>query len=189
MSKIKLANILDLDHHMKIVIDEEVEKDTDGNFLINTGYLRVSTDKQAEEGYGLDIQEAAIIANAKSKNYKNLVLFIDDGYTGTNLNRPALQSLMQKITEFSRHESRLRINSVTIYSIDRLSRTLLGTLQFIHDYILPEDKSEDEKRKINRNKEAINFYTIKENFCQSSCLSDAYCVRRNCRIRSFYDCR
>lgn len=77
--KIKLANILELSHYMKIVIDEGVEIDEDGNYLINVGYLRVSTDKQADEGYGLDIQEKNVVAHSKNLGLTNLVLFIDDG--------------------------------------------------------------------------------------------------------------
>ena len=49
----KLKNILNLAPYMKIVIDERVEVDENGNFLVNVGYLRVSTDRQAELGYGL----------------------------------------------------------------------------------------------------------------------------------------
>lgn len=51
---VKLSTILDMQHFMKIVIDDVVEVDADGNFLINVGYLRVSTDRQAEQGFGLD---------------------------------------------------------------------------------------------------------------------------------------
>ncbi|MBR1565720.1 MAG: recombinase family protein, partial [Oscillospiraceae bacterium] len=95
-----LKNILELKHNMKIVIDEAVELDEDDNFLINVGYLRVSTDRQADLGFGLDIQEADIIRYCTANGYKNLVLFIDDGYTGTNMERPALQEIMGAITDF-----------------------------------------------------------------------------------------
>ena len=46
--KIKLSNILELSNYMRIVMDDCVETDEDGNYLINVGYLRVSTDKQAD---------------------------------------------------------------------------------------------------------------------------------------------
>ena len=78
----KLENILDLKSYMKIAIDEKVEKDADGNYLVNFGYLRVSTDKQADEGYGLDVQEKTVIKCCEAEDLTNLVLFIDDGYTG-----------------------------------------------------------------------------------------------------------
>ncbi len=56
-----LSNILEMRSNMRIVIDDAVKQDADGNYLINVGYLRVSTDRQADLGFGLDIQEADII--------------------------------------------------------------------------------------------------------------------------------
>ena len=72
-----LKNILDLKHNMKIVIDEAVELDEDDNFLINVGYLRVSTDRQADLGFGLDIQahdfnEFSRIINEELFNFNNI---------------------------------------------------------------------------------------------------------------------
>ena len=116
-----LKNILDLKHNMKIVIDEAV---------------RVSTDRQADLGFGLDIQEADIVRWCTANGYKNLVLFIDDGYTGTNMERPALQEIMGAITDFNTGKSHIRVNSLVVARIDRLGRSLLGTLQFIQDYIV-----------------------------------------------------
>ena len=49
--KNKIKNIIPhLENYMEILIDEEVEKDSKGNYMINIGYTRVSTDKQADEG-------------------------------------------------------------------------------------------------------------------------------------------
>ena len=101
MAKIKLANIIELQPFMKIVIDESVAMDENGNYLINIGYLRVSTDRQAELGYGLDIQEEAIIDFAEKNKMSNLLLFIDDGYTGTNMDRPALQHIINLIKKYN----------------------------------------------------------------------------------------
>ena len=165
MSNIKLSNIFEIEHFMKILIDEFIDVDADGNFLINVGYGRVSTDRQAELGYGLDIQEKEILNYAKNNGYKNLVLFIDDGYTGTNMDRPALQAIIKMITDFNEGKSNIRINTMIIPKIDRLGRTLLGTLQFIQDYIVSA-KSENNKSRINKNREDINFVSVAENYCR-----------------------
>ena len=149
---------------MKIVIDERVELDDKNNFLVNVGYLRVSTDKQAEQGYGLDVQEENVIRYCKMNNVENLVLFIDDGYTGTNMNRPALNGIVNMIDSFNRGYSKIRINSMIIPRIDRLGRTLLGTLQFIQDYIVSEKDSKNSA--VNHNKQDINFISVAENFCR-----------------------
>ena len=160
--KIKLSNILILSHYMHIAIDDCVEVDENGNYLINVGYLRVSTDKQADEGYGLDIQEKNIIAHAKSKGLTNLVLFIDDGYTGTKMERPALDGIKRMIDEFNNGNSHIRINAMVVNKMDRLGRTLLGTLQFLQDYLFAQS---DSKSTINRNKQCISFYSVDEPGC------------------------
>lgn len=163
--KYKLKNILEMSSFMKIVIDDCVETDEDGNFLINVGYLRVSTDRQAELGYGLDIQEKDIVRYAQLSGLKNLVLFIDDGYTGTKMtDRPALAAIMENIKQYNEGESNLRIEAFIVARIDRLGRTLLGTLQFIQDYMVSQKDSKGST--INKNKEDINFISVAENYCR-----------------------
>lgn len=164
MAKIKLANIIEQQSFMKIAIDDMVEMDDNGNYLINIGYLRVSTDRQAELGYGLEIQEQGIVRFAKNNDMQNLLLFIDDGFTGTTMDRPALQYIVKIIDKFNRGKTSVRINSMIIHRIDRLGRTLLGTLQFIQDYIVAKKDSKDSK--INQNKEAINFFSVEEKYCR-----------------------
>ena len=164
MAKVKLSNIVELQSFMKVAIDGAVEMDDNGNYMINVAYLRVSTDRQAELGYGLEIQEKGIIKFAKSNDMQNLLLFIDDGYTGTTMDRPAIQYIIQLIDKFNRGKSSVRINSMIIHRVDRLGRTLLGTLQFIQDYIVAKKDSKDSK--INRNKEAINFFSVEEKYCR-----------------------
>lgn len=160
--KYKLATILDLKHYMKIAIDDSVETDEDGNYLINIAYLRVSTDRQADMGYGLDLQEAAVLNHCKCNNYKNLVLFIDDGYTGTNMNRPAIQGIISLIQDFNSGKSNIRINTMIIPRIDRLGRSLLQTLQFIQDYIV--ESKDSQSSLVNTNKTDINFISVAENY-------------------------
>lgn len=52
-------------------------------------YLRVSTDEQASSGLGLEAQLAAIRAVAAPD-----AVFTDDGYSGSNLERPALHAAL-----------------------------------------------------------------------------------------------
>ena len=58
------------------------------------GYLRVSTDEQAEHGVSLPSQKSRIIAYCQSQGWNLHDLYIDDGYSGKNLNRPAIQRLI-----------------------------------------------------------------------------------------------
>lgn len=164
MSKIKLKNILELQPFMKILIDKNVEMDENGNYLINVAYERVSTDRQADLGFGLDIQEKDILGYAQSNKLENLVVFIDDGYTGTNMERPALNGIIDLINRFNDGKIHIRINMMIIPKIDRLGRTLLGTLQFIQDYIVASTDSKGSL--INKNKDDINFISVAENYCR-----------------------
>lgn len=164
MANIKLKNILELNTYMKILIDDYVERDDNGNYLINVAYERVSTDRQADLGYGLDIQEKDILSYATANGIKNLVAFIDDGYTGTIMDRPALQGIINHINRFNDGRSHIRVNMMIIPKIDRLGRTLLGTLQFIQDYIVAAKDSKGSL--INRNKEDITFISVAEKYCR-----------------------
>lgn len=163
-SKIKLKAILDVKSYMKIAIDNGVDLDENGNYLINVGYLRVSTDKQAEEGFGLDVQEKDVMKYARLNELTNLVLFTDDGWTGTNMDRPALNAIITLIEQYNSGRTKIRINSFIVPRIDRLGRTLYGTLQFIQDYIVAQRDSKNSL--INRNKEDISFISVAERDCR-----------------------
>lgn len=159
---VKLSTILDMQHFMKIVIDDVVEVDADGNFLINVGYLRVSTDRQAEQGFGLEIQEKSLVNYCRAHGFTNLVLFIDDGYTGTKWeNRPALNEIKALIQDFNEGQSNVRITSFIVPRIDRLGRSLYGTLQFIQECIVNRHESTSPK---NKNKEDIDFVSVAESY-------------------------
>lgn len=145
----------------KIAICDELTRDALGNYIINAGYERVSTDSQID-GYGLDVQEDALMGYAKSQGFKNFVIFEDQGETGTKMDRPAINAIKKMITAFNVGGSKIKIASFTIPKIDRLSRTSLGTLQFIQDYIVPQKEAKDSK--VNRNKEIIEFHSCNESF-------------------------
>lgn len=59
-------------------------------------YLRVSTGEQAESGLGLEAQRAAIVARASREGWAT-VEYVDAGYSGGSLKRPAVTELLNAI--------------------------------------------------------------------------------------------
>lgn len=80
-------------------------------------YCRVSTEEQAREGYSLDAQEKFCSKFAEHNNYTISGVFRDEGKSGTNTERPALQDLLTKCQE---DES---IKAVMVQETDRLARS------------------------------------------------------------------
>lgn len=95
----------------------------------NVAYLRVSTDAQVEK-YGLDVQKQKIIEYCDRNNIVIDKWYIDGGYSGSKLDRPEIQKLLDDA------ESGL-IRTVYIYKLDRLSRDTADTLELMYR-ILPK---------------------------------------------------
>lgn len=161
-----LKKNITLTPYMEILFDtDKVEKDANGNVPITVAYRRVSTDKQAESGFGLEVQRDKIIQYCKMNDIKLCLLLTDDGYTGTDMNRPAIQHFISMINDFNLGYSKIKVNLFIIPRLDRLARSLLSTLQFIQDYIVCA-KDAVKTSKINTNKEDIYFVSINEPECR-----------------------
>lgn len=89
-------------------------------------YLRVSTDMQAQDGYGLDFQFDAIRKYVQAYEIPNPVVFVDDGYTGMNEDRPAFKEL-NRLMDLG------RVKFVITYSLDRIGRTQMIILKFLKE--------------------------------------------------------
>ena len=87
---------------------------------MNAIYARVSTDAQAETGYSISDQIRTCREHAE-KNGLEIVEYIDDGYSGEYLERPALERLRDDL------RAKL-IHNVIVYDPDRLSRNLTNQL-------------------------------------------------------------
>jgi DNA invertase Pin-like site-specific DNA recombinase len=61
------------------------------------GYLRVSTEEQADSGAGLAAQEAAIRAECERRELPLLALHTDAGVSGKSLVRPALTAALEDL--------------------------------------------------------------------------------------------
>jgi len=63
------------------------------------GYVRVSTDRQADQGVSLEAQEAKIRAMATVQSADLIDVIADGGESAKSLNRPGLQRLLSLVTE------------------------------------------------------------------------------------------
>lgn len=85
------------------------------------GYIRVSTDEQAEEGHSLDAQRTAITQFCEARDWQLVALKVDAGISGTKDDRPALQQVLAAAEEG-------RCDVVVVHAIDRFYRDLQGLL-------------------------------------------------------------
>ncbi|MEQ8169770.1 MAG: recombinase family protein [Candidatus Eremiobacterota bacterium] len=87
-------------------------------------YIRVSTQEQAEAGYSVPEQKEKLINHCKAQGWMIYDIYIDPGYSGENLARPALQKLISEVENF---------DIVLVYRLDRLSRRVLDACRFIEE--------------------------------------------------------
>ena len=92
------------------------------------GYVRVSSDGQTEN-YSIPQQQKAIRSYCKAKQWNLVKMYVDGGYTGANINRPALQELIADIKAY---------DLVLVFKLDRLSRKQKDTLELIEKQIKPK---------------------------------------------------
>ena len=63
-------------------------------------YARVSTEDQAREGYSLDSQLEMLHAYCEAQGYESIREYVDDGYSGRNIRRPAYQLMMSEMDQW-----------------------------------------------------------------------------------------
>ena len=92
-------------------------------------YIRVSTREQSEEGYSIGEQQDKLIKYCEAMGWEVVKIYIDPGYTGSNIERPGLQSMIHDIEAGG-------IDKVVVYKLDRLSRSQFDTLYLINKVFL-----------------------------------------------------
>src|SRR2546429_8460258 len=81
------------------------------------GYVRVSTDKQADHGVSLEAQEAKIRAMAVVQGAEIVELIVDGGESAKNLDRPGMEKLLALVEE-------RKVDTVIIAKLDPLTRSV-----------------------------------------------------------------
>lgn len=104
-------------------------------------YCRVSTENQIEN-YSIDEQRERLEAFCKAKGWSISETFVDAGFSGGSLDRPALKRLLEGVKQKS-------FGAVVVYKLDRLSRSQKDTLYLIEDVF---------------GKYGVNFVSVCENF-------------------------
>ena len=95
-------------------------------------YVRVSTNKQAEEGYSIPQQTDRLHKYCEAMGWEVVKVYTDDGYSGGNLERPAIKQLIKEI-------ERGNANIVLVDKLDRLSRNQFDTLYMIQKVFEPNN--------------------------------------------------
>lgn len=95
-------------------------------------YTRKSSEEGLEQGFNsLDAQREAceaFIASQQHEGWKLVPTFYDDGgYSGGNMDRPALKQLLQDIDQ-------KKINVVVVYKVDRLTRSLADFAKIVEQF-------------------------------------------------------
>lgn len=90
-------------------------------------YARVSTQEQAQNGYSIGEQVERLKKYCEAMHWEIYKEYVDAGFSGGNMDRPALQNLLLDLRHFDR---------VVVYKLDRLSRSQKDTLTIIEDIFL-----------------------------------------------------
>lgn len=97
-------------------------------------YVRVSTDKQVQNGYSVGEQERRCKALIESKGWEYTGTYRDLGASGRNIKRKGLRTMLEDIA-FG------QIDVVVVYALDRLSQRQRDTLYLLED-VFPQHNVE-----------------------------------------------
>lgn len=91
-------------------------------------YIRVSTEAQAsDEHFSIPEQTDRVKAYCAAKGWELVKIYTDPGYSGKNLDRPAIRQLISECRQY---------DLVLVNKLDRLSRSQKDTLYLIEDVFM-----------------------------------------------------
>lgn len=87
-------------------------------------YARVSTEEQAKKGYSLEAQIESLKRFCKKNQRRYCRVYKDNGHSGTSLDRPKLQMMLD-------HAYHGLFEEIIVWKIDRLSRSMRDLIELV----------------------------------------------------------
>lgn len=94
-------------------------------------YVRVSTAQQAQEGYSLAAQQAALAAWCAAMGHQCVRVAVDEGVSARSLDRPALSSALEHVFAPNMH---VAAHGLVVLKLDRLTRSLGDLCQLLRRF-------------------------------------------------------
>lgn len=91
---------------------------TDDQRPSRVAYIRVSTEEQADEGYGLAAQKEALRRAFEYYGWRQVELIADEGLTGSTLSRPGLRRALELLAGGE-------ADGLVVAKLDRLTRSVV----------------------------------------------------------------
>ena len=148
-------------------------------------YIRLSKeDGDREESESVTNQRKILKAFAKENKYKIYDEYVDDGYTGTNFNRPNFKRMINDI------ESK-KVNMVITKSLSRLGRDYIETGRYIETYF-PENEVryiailDDVDTYLDRNCDTVAFKNIMNDYYAKETSKNIKKTKNKKKLEGFY---
>lgn len=148
-------------------------------------YIRLSKeDGDKEESESVVNQRKILKAYAKENKYKIYGEYIDDGYTGTNFNRPDFKRMINDIEN-------KRINMVITKSLSRLGRDYIETGRYIETYF-PEKEIryiailDDVDTFLDKNCDTVAFKNIMNDYYAKETSKNIKKTKNKKKLEGFY---
>ena len=113
----------------KINKPQSADKQDQGAQIVNTAlYVRVSTERQADEGFSLDAQKERLQAFCVAHGWAvdDQFIYTDAGISGKTTDRAAFQSMMQAARDGA-------VGRIVAMKLDRLARNVKDFLGIVDD--------------------------------------------------------
>jgi len=92
------------------------------------GYIRVSTEAQAESGLGIEAQEERIRSYCKLFEHDLIGVEVDAGVSGSTLNREGLEAMLTRLKKSG------DVDGVIVAKLDRLTRSVKDFAILLENY-------------------------------------------------------